>query len=115
MYKGLQVIIDYVGCEKAMHIVAKYGQLVLVPLLVKVSQLLNPSLENNLAPTLETTTDSLFGHTKFTEEASEGMLNRSSFCFGSFLYLQIKTLLHLLGGGIMPLDFHMYHFLRGRF
>ena len=39
-YKGLQVIINYVGREKAMHIVAKYDQLVLVPLLVKVSQLL---------------------------------------------------------------------------
>ena len=58
------MIIDYVGREKAMHIVAEYDQLVLVPLplLVKVSRLLNPSLENNLAPTLEATTDSLFGH-----------------------------------------------------
>ena len=75
------MIIDYVGREKAMHIVAKYDQLVLVPLLVKVSWLLNPS----------------------------------SFCFGSFLYLQIKTLLHLIGEGIMPLEFHTYHFLRGKF
>ena len=60
-YKGLHVIIDYVGREKAMHIMAEYDQLVLVPLLVKVSQLLNLSLENNLAPTLEATTDSLLG------------------------------------------------------
>ena len=57
-----------------MNIVAKYDQLVLVHLLVKVSRLLNPSLENNLAPTLEATTDSLFGYTSFIEEASEGML-----------------------------------------
>ena len=36
--------------------------------------MLNPSLENNLAPTMEATTDSLFGHTSSTEEASDGML-----------------------------------------
>ena len=68
------MILDYVGREKAMHVVAEYDQLVLVPLLVKVSRLLNPSFENNLAPTLETKTDSLFGHTSSIEEASEGML-----------------------------------------
>ena len=80
-YKGLQVIIDYVGREKAMHIVAEYDQLVLMPLLVKVSRLLNPSLENNLVPTLEATTDSLFGHTSSTEEASEGMLKSELILF----------------------------------
>ena len=55
-----------------MHIVAKYDQLVLVPLLLKVSRLLNR--RNNLAPTLEATTDSLFGQTSSTKEASEDML-----------------------------------------
>ena len=73
-YKGLHMTIDYVGREKAMHVVAQYDQLVLVPLLMKVSKLLNPSLENNLAPTLEDTTESPFGHTSSTEEGNEGML-----------------------------------------
>ena len=45
-----------------------------MPLLVKVSRLLHPNLENNLAPTMEATTNSLFGYTSSTEEASEGML-----------------------------------------
>ena len=39
-YKGLLVIIDYLGRVKAMHIVAKYDQPVLVPLLINVSWLL---------------------------------------------------------------------------
>ena len=101
--------------REGMHIVAEYDQLVLVPLLVKVSRLLNPSLENNLASTLEATTDSLFGHTSSTEEASDGMLKSEVILFCKFLYLQIKTLFHLFGGGIMSLDFRTDHFLRGIF
>ena len=80
-YKGLQVIINYVGRKIVMHIVAEYDQLVLVPLLVKVSRLLNPCLKNNLAPTLEAIPDSLFGHTSSTEEASEGMLKSDLILF----------------------------------
>ena len=37
-FKGLHVIIVYVGREKAMHIVVEYDQIVLVPLFVKVSR-----------------------------------------------------------------------------
>ena len=63
---------------------AKYEQLVLVHLLVKVSWLLNTSLKNNLASTLEATTDYLFGHTSSTEEASEGMLKSDLILFRKF-------------------------------
>ena len=114
-YKRLQVIIDYVGHEKAMHIEVEYDQLVMMPLLVKVSRLLNPSLENILAPTLEATIDSLFGHTSSTEEASEGMLKSKLVLFQKFLYIHMRTLLHLFGGCRVPLDFCTYHFLRGIF
>ena len=115
MYKGLQVIIDYVGREKAMHIVAEYDQLVLVPLLVKVSWLLNPSLENNLASTLETTIDSLFGHMNSIEKASEGMLKSELILFRKFFVPANKDIVPLAWWREMALDFRMYHFLRGKF
>ena len=56
-YKWLYVIIDYVRRENAMHIVVENDQLVLVPLLVKVSRLLNLCLVNTLALTLEAKND----------------------------------------------------------
>ena len=67
-YDGLHVIIDNMEREKAIHIMAKYYQFVFVPLFVKVSRLLNLSLENNLPPTLEATIDYPFGHTSSIEE-----------------------------------------------
>ena len=115
-YKGLHVINDYVGHEKAMHIVAEYNQLAFVPLLVNVSWLLNPSLENTLAPTLEATTDSLFGHTSSTEEASEGMLKSELILFRKLFVHVDKNIAPLVWWrDKKSLDFRMYHFLRGRF
>lgn len=75
----------------------------------------NPRLKNTLAPTLKATTDSLSRYMSSTEEASEGMLKLKLILFWEFFILAAKTLLHLLGGRIMPLDFCAYHFLRGKF
>lgn len=85
MYKGLQMIIDYVEREKAMHIVIEYDQIVLVPLLVKCH------------------TSRRIWHPHW--RLMRAFCNRSSSCFEIFCTCKLRYFSTFLMEGYCPLIF----------
>jgi hypothetical protein len=75
-FKGLEVIVDYVGCGVAKEVVDEYNGKVLVPLLVKATQFLSriATAEPATPSALQTSKSILFGALASTVEASKGLL-----------------------------------------
>jgi hypothetical protein len=78
-YKGLSLVKDYVGRERALQVVAETDANALLPCLVTVFKQLNPSSVENapaLSPTSKDSVDenSLFGSTASNDEAIVGHL-----------------------------------------
>jgi hypothetical protein len=77
-FKGLEVIVDYVGCEVAKQVVDEYDHKILVPLLTKAAQILSPAaIAATPTATLvaaQPTKNILFGAPASIAEASKGLL-----------------------------------------
>lgn len=75
-FKGLEMIVDYVGCGVAKQVVDEYDGKVLVPLLMKAAQILSPITTAVLVTpsALQTSKSILSGVPASTPEASKSLL-----------------------------------------
>ena len=99
-FKGLELLQDYVGREVAKKVVDEYDTKVLVPMLVKVAQILSPTVvAQPTAPIIpHVSQTSLFGAPASTAEASKGYYLASSASSGVLLLNQLMLLVRYCGG-----------------
>jgi hypothetical protein len=73
-YKSMQCIIELLGREAAKNVVTEYDMKVMIPLLIKVNKLLNPTGDNTTIEIADFFANSLFDAPTSAEEISEVLL-----------------------------------------
>ncbi len=73
-YKSMQSIIELLGREAAKNVVTEYDRKVMIPLLIKVNMLLNPTGDNTTIEIADFFANSLFDSPTSAEEVSDVLL-----------------------------------------
>jgi hypothetical protein len=73
-YKSMQCIIELLGREAAKNVVTEYDMKVMIPLLIKVNKLLNPTGDNTTIEIADFFANSLFDAPTSAEEIREVLL-----------------------------------------